>query len=63
MALLQARGMQHVHNLERILRLSTISDKLGRRQIRYHVQILESGAVREWSGSHCVVLSPAPTFA
>lgn len=59
----QARGKQHIHNQGRIVEAFTTSDRLGRRQIRYRVQILESGVVREWPGSHCVVLSPAPASA
>lgn len=59
----QARGKDRIQNQARILDAFTIPDKLGRRQIRYRVQILESGAVREWPGSHCVVLSPAPASA
>lgn len=59
----QARGQQRIQNQARILDAFTIPDKLGRRQIRYRVQILESGVVREWPGSHCVVLTPAPASA
>lgn len=59
----QARGKHHIQNQARILDAFMIPDKLGRRQIRYRVQILESGVVREWPGSHCVVLTPAPAFA
>lgn len=59
----QARGRDLIQKQARILDAFTISDKLGRRQIRYRVQILESGVVREWPGSHCVVLNPAPASA
>lgn len=59
----QARGKHRIQNQARILDAFMIPDKLGRRQIRYRVQILESGVVREWPGSHCVVLTPAPAFA
>lgn len=59
----QARGKQHIHNQARILAAFTKSDRLGRRQIVYRVQILQSGVVRDWPGSHCVVLSPAPAEA
>jgi|GEM_PF-5484065 hypothetical protein len=59
----QARGTRRIQNQARILEAFTTSDKLGRRQIRYRVQILESGVVREWPGSHCVVLTPAPASA
>lgn len=59
----QARGRDLIQKQARILEASTKSDKLGRRQIVYRVQILESGAVREWPGSHCIVLNPAPANA
>lgn len=58
----QARGRDRIQNQARILDAFTISDRLGRRQIRYRVQILESGVVRDWPGSHCVVVSPAPAI-
>jgi hypothetical protein len=59
----QARGQRRIQNQARILEAFTKSDKLGRRQIVYRVQILESGVVREWPGPHCVVFNPAPASA
>lgn len=59
----QARGKKPIHGQGRILESFTTSDKLGRRQIVYRVQILESGLVRDWPGPHCVVVTPAPASA
>lgn len=60
---LQARGGDRIQGPARILEASTSTDKLGRRLIRYRVQILDSGLTREWPGPHCKVISPAPASA
>lgn len=59
----QSRGACRIQSPARILQAFTKSDRLGRRQIVYRVQILEFGVVRDWPGSHCVVLNPAPANA
>lgn len=59
----QARGTTRIQDTARIIDAFTVSDKLGRRLIRYRVQILESGLIRDWPGSHCRVLTPAPASA
>jgi hypothetical protein len=59
----QARGLRTIHTHGRILDAFTKSDKLGRRQIWYRVQILESGITRDWPGSHCQTVTPAPASA
>lgn len=59
----QARGKVHIHNQGRIVDSFTKSDKLGRRQIFYRVQVLESGLVRDWPGPHCQVVTPPPASA
>lgn len=59
----QSRGRQIIHNQGRVVDSFMKSDKLGRRQIIYRVQILESGLVRDWPGPHCTLVTPAPASA
>jgi hypothetical protein len=59
----QARGVRTIHYHGRIVDSFTKSDKLGRRQIWYRVQVLESGLTRDWPGSHCQPVTPAPASA
>jgi hypothetical protein len=58
----QARGKKHIHDQGRVLESFTTSDKLNRRQLWYRVEI-QPGLVRDWPGSHCQVLCPAPASA
>lgn len=59
----QSRGMRTIHLHGRILESFTKLDKLGRRQIWYRVQVLDSGITRDWPGSHCQPITPAPASA
>lgn len=56
----QARGVRNIQLHGRILESFTTSDKLGRRQIWYRCHVLETGVTRNWPGSHCLVVTPAP---
>lgn len=59
----QARGRSIANNHGRILESYTKTDKLNRRQIWYRVQIIESGLIRDWPGSHCRPHAAAPASA
>lgn len=59
----QRRGLRDVQIQARILDSFTISDKLGRRQIWYRCQLLSNGVIRDWPGSHVIVVTPAPASA
>lgn len=59
----QSRGLRDVQMQARIVDSFTTSDRLGRRQIWYRCQLLNTGVIRDWPGSHVIVVSPAPASA
>ena len=59
----QARGLRDVQIHARVVDSFTTSDKLGRKQIWYRCQLLSTGVVRDWPGSHVIVVTPAPASA
>lgn len=56
----QRRGLRTIQKHARILESFTTLDKLGRKQVWYRCQELETGLIRDWPGSHCLVVAPAP---
>ena len=59
----QSRGLRDIQMQARVLDSFTTSDKLGRKQIWYRCEVLTTGVIRNWPGSHLTVITPAPASA